>query len=72
MNGNKLLQELKELNEKAKDLRYRTEQPLAYYLSKLEKISLSKFLLSRRTGLQAIDKLRLFYYAQYKAKQEII
>ena len=40
------------------------------YLARMEKMELADWRKSRRKGLQAVDKLRLFYLAQYLAKKE--
>lgn len=43
---------------------------LAYYLAEIDGLSLDEWLeiTDNTKKLRAIDKLRMFYYAQYKAK----
>lgn len=40
------------------------------YLAAMAGLTVEAFLLSRKDGLKAIDKLRLFYAAAYIAKKE--
>jgi len=49
-----------------------TNEALTEYLAKMENMTVEQFLKDRNGTPKAIDNLRIFYVAQYEAKQEAV